>query len=113
MTKVNGKHDPYVDPASIGNLAIMKGWATQEDVTRALAKQETRVPLGELLVEDKVLTRDQLEDLLFEQDLLRAPIKESTQTKRRLQRQRGKLQEATASVGGLAIAMHAFVVKGG
>jgi hypothetical protein len=69
--KVNGTHDPYHDPTSIGNLAVQKGYATRAQVLTALKRQEERLPLGEILVEQGILTVGQLEDLLMEQEIMR------------------------------------------
>jgi hypothetical protein len=84
--------DPLHDPLSIGNLAISKGYATPKQIMTALKKQEQRQPLGEILVEDQVLTRLQLEELLHEQDLLRSKNRNHA-TKLVLQHQRGRIKD--------------------
>jgi len=109
MVKSNGDLDPYTDLTSIGNLAISKGWATREEVARALTRQEMRTPLGEILVEQGVLTAEQLEDLLFEQKMLRSAVRDSELTKQQLIHQKQKIKEVTESVSSLAIAMRTFV----
>jgi hypothetical protein len=63
--------DPREDPYSIGNLAISKGYATQEQVSEALRKQETRLPLGVIMLEGGMITEAQLENLLNEQEIAR------------------------------------------
>jgi hypothetical protein len=65
------KADPRKDPMSIGCLAIAKGYATYEQVEAAVKKQEERHPLGEILVEQGVLTIFQLDELLIEQEIAR------------------------------------------
>jgi hypothetical protein len=68
------KADPRKDASSIGCLAISKGYATQEQVEAAVKKQEERQPLGEILMEQGVLTRFQLDELLIEQEIARQKL---------------------------------------
>ena len=67
---------PEEDPNSIGNLAVEKGFITQEDLTRAVTIQKERLPLGEILIDMGKLSRDQLEELLFEQDVRKGNVKD-------------------------------------
>jgi dephospho-CoA kinase len=78
-------NDPHSDPTWIGSLAIKRGWATPDDVRRAVEKQEKITPLGEILVEDGVLTREQLDELLFEQAVAkeRSSVKQCSMRARR------------------------------
>lgn len=68
------KHDPY----SLGNLALKRGYITEEDLEAALSIQRERLQLGQLLVELKKLTPEQLEELLLEQKILRGEIKDQS-----------------------------------
>lgn len=99
--------DPFHDPLSIGNLAISKGYATPEEVRSALKKQEQRQPLGEILVEDGVLTRVQLEELLHEQQLMRAKNRNHA-TKMVLEHQRHRIQDVTNAFKDLTATVKEF-----
>ena len=99
--------DPFHDPLSIGNLAISKGYATPDDVRSALKKQEQRLPLGEILVEDGILTRLQLEELLHEQRLMRAKNKNHA-TKMVLEHQRHRIQDMTDAFKDLTATVKEF-----
>ena len=103
--------DPYNDPTSIGNLAIVKGYATPEQVKAAVKKQEQRMPLGEILVEDKVLSREQLEELLLEQKLMRAES-EHQATKMILRHQRKRIKEVGSALQELTCVAQKFVANG-
>lgn len=67
---------PDSDPNSIGNLAVERGFITKTDLSGAVAVQQRRLPLGEILVEMGKLTKIQLEELLFEQRVRRGEIKD-------------------------------------
>lgn len=99
--------DPFDDPLSIGNLAISRGFATPEQVRLALKKQERRQPLGEILVEDQVLTRLQLEELLHEQGLLKAKNRNHA-TKMVLEHQRGRIKDMAEAFRDLKVTVKEF-----
>lgn len=99
--------DPFHDPFSIGNLAIVKGYATPEEVRAALKKQEMRQPLGEILVEDGVLTRIQLEEILHEQQLMRAKNRNHA-TKMVLKHQRGRIKDMADAFKDLTATVKEF-----
>lgn len=79
--KVNGgsKVNPEDDASSIGNLAIELGFITKEDLLAAILVQQTRLPLGEILIEMGKLNEDQLSELLFEQRVRRGEVKNEQQ----------------------------------
>lgn len=55
----------------VGQLAVMKGWLTQQELADCLETQRRhRRPLAEILLERGLLTRAQLEELLQQQRLL-------------------------------------------
>jgi len=60
------------DPDSFGNIAKQKGFVSDEDLKRALRVQRERAPLGEILLELKIITELQLEEIILEQDRRRA-----------------------------------------
>lgn len=101
LPKVNGS-DPRRDPLSIGNLAISKGYATQEQVQQALEKQERRMPIGEILVEDKVLTHAQLEELLLEQEIAKKKLSPKKAAKLVQEKRREKMREVSHSLRDVA-----------
>jgi len=102
--KVNGSPtDPYRDPTSIGNLAITKGYATRVQVLNALRKQEVRLPLGEILVEEGILTPGQLEELIMEQEILRSKMTQHQILKYMREKKREKLKEVSSSLHDVAL----------
>jgi hypothetical protein len=103
--------DPLTDPLSIGNLAISRGYATAEQIAEALCEQQERLPLGEILVSNDVITVDQLDELLHLQDVARAPSP-SAVTILELERQERKARETTASLQNVTAACHRFVANG-
>lgn len=105
-----GKLDPRQDPLSIGNLAIQKGYATQEQVQSAVKKQEARLPIGEILIEDGVLTSAQLEELLIEQEVLRSHLDDKAAGNFIRKRRQEKIKEVTKSLRAVATSL-LFAVK--
>ena len=52
--------------ASLGTLAVARGWITQEQLREGLREaKKTATSLGEVLVAKKALTRAQLEELIL------------------------------------------------
>lgn len=102
------RSDPFAeaeqDPNSLGNIALERGYITEEDLEAALNIQKERLQLGQLLVEMKKITEDQLEELLLEQKIRRGEIKdqavliqfERRKKKSRLVAMREKFAEARA-----------------
>lgn len=108
---VNGLEFPFRDPTSIGNLAIVKGYATKWQILEALADQKTRTPLiDKILLEHEILTEDQLEELLHMQAVKRSKSP-SEITCMELKRMRTKAREATASLQETTCAMQAFATN--
>lgn len=103
--------DPFVDPLSIGNLAISQGYATAEQISDALREQQERLPLGEILVSNDVITSDQLDELLHLQDVARAPSP-SAVTILELERQERKAKETTLSLESMTAAANRFAMNG-
>jgi hypothetical protein len=102
--KVNGSAtDPYKDPTSIGNLAITKGYATRVQVLNALRKQEVRLPLGEILVEDGVLTIGQLEELIMEQEMLRRKMTKRQVLRYMHEKKHEKMHEVSTNLHEVAL----------
>jgi hypothetical protein len=94
--------DPYNDPTSIGNLAIEKGYATLEQVAKAIRKQEERQPLGKILVDQGVLTELQLAELLIDQETRRRHLTPAqTRDLWRIEK-RSKFQEVAGAFHGLS-----------
>jgi hypothetical protein len=106
--KVNGR-DPYQDPTSIGNLAIQKGYATQEQVTAAIQRQEERLPLGKILVEQGVLTEVQLDELLIEQEVKRRHLNARQASKLWSELRRSKMREVTQSFRAVSASLATLV----
>lgn len=100
--RVNGSVDPRQDPTSIGNLAVAKGYATRDQVAEAAKKQEERLPLGEILVEQGVLTHNQLEELLLDQEIARRHLNDYEASKLVRQRKREKMREVSTSLRDVA-----------
>lgn len=100
--RVNGFLDPRNDPTSIGNLAVSKGYATLEQVAAAAKKQEERTPLGEILVEQGVLTHQQLEELLLDQEIKRRGLSDYEAGQLIQKRRREKMREVTTSLHDVA-----------
>lgn len=106
--KIPAHSDPFeeakLDPYSLGNLALERGYITEDDLEAALKVQRERLQLGQLLVEMKKITQDQLDELLLEQKILRGEIKdqnvliqfERRKKKSRLVAMREKFAEARA-----------------
>jgi hypothetical protein len=61
----------------LGSLALRSKWVTPEGLRKVLALQAEEAlagraaPIGELLLREKLLTRDQLQRLLTQQESLR------------------------------------------
>jgi hypothetical protein len=72
-------------------------------VLNALRKQEVRLPLGEILVEEGVLTPGQLEELIMEQEILRGKMKGYQIRKFMRERKREKLKEVSESLHDVAL----------
>jgi hypothetical protein len=93
---------PEDDPTSIGNLAIERGYITSQDLLEAVMVQQKRLPLGEILVEMGKLTKDQLRDLIFEQQVRRGEITDKNQIiefeRQKMHRQLGKVREGFQEV---------------
>jgi membrane protein involved in colicin uptake len=106
--KANGSTDPHRDPTSIGNLAIQKGYATQDQVSVALKKQEERQPLGRILVEQLVLTNAQLEELLMDQEVLRKKLSPVKAAKLIKKKRREKMREVSGLLKDVAFSLNAL-----
>ena len=107
--KVNGNQkDPFRDPTSIGNLAIAWGYATAEQVAGALKKQEERLPLGKILVEQGVLTEVQLSELLIEQTVKRKKLKPQQVANLWKEHRRKKMREVTEGLRDVAVSLTAL-----
>jgi hypothetical protein len=78
--------NPVTDPTSIGNILVRLGYCSIEAVFAAVAIQAQRAPIGEILVEEGEITRDELETALLEQRVERgeATRKEQSDFRRRL-----------------------------
>jgi hypothetical protein len=94
--------DAKNDPHSMGNLAIEKGYITEEDLREALKVQKERLKLGDILVEMGKLTFSQRDELLMEQSILRGEVSdkkillkyETTRKRNRLEQMKQKFSEA-------------------
>lgn len=86
---------PETDPSSIGNLAIELGYITLDELRVAVRVQQQRLPLGRILVDMGKLTEEQLDDLLFEQQVRRGEIKDKTVI---TQRQRAKMRRKMTQI---------------
>jgi len=52
--------------ASIGTLAVARGWITQDQLREGLREaKKSNKPLGDVLLTKKALTRHQLEELIL------------------------------------------------
>jgi len=52
--------------ASIGTLAVARGWITQDQLREGLREaKKSNKPLGDVLLTKKALTRTQLEELIL------------------------------------------------
>lgn len=60
------------DPYALGNLAVELGYISPSTLEEALKIQKER--LGDILVEMKALSREQLVELLFEQKIRRGGV---------------------------------------
>jgi len=105
--RVNGSN-PRNDPTSIGNLAVARGYATKEQVAAAVQKQEERTPLGEILVEQGVITHQQLEDLLIEQEITRQHLTDYDASRLIRDRRREKMREVSTSLRDVAVSITAL-----
>jgi hypothetical protein len=113
ISKVNGSSkDPYKDPTSIGNLAIAKGYATREQVADALRKQEERLPLGKILLEQGVLTEPQLDELLIEQEIKRKKLKPKEVSNLWKEHRRRRMREVSGALHDVAFALNLAVKNG-
>lgn len=105
MSRLNGRAD------SFGNVAIRLGYATEKDVLEALDEQENRLPLGELMILQGSLTREQLEHILHTQEVEKAKtLGEKTQIQLAFQKRKAK--EVVASLNATTEAMKTFTANG-
>lgn len=102
------RKNPYTDPLSIGNLAIQRGYATKEQVLAAVKEQETRLPLGEILIEHGVLTILQLEELLMEQDIRRQGMNEYEIFKYIKKKRHERMKDVISGLRVLTTSIHTF-----
>lgn len=108
------------DPNSIGNMALAKGWITEEDLREALTVQRERFKLGEILVELGKLSAEQRDELLIEQRLARGEKVTSTELHKfersklhnRVKTLKTRFQEVGAEARELAVSVAAVVAKG-
>ena len=111
--RVNGSQkDPHRDPTSIGNLAIAKGYATRAQVACAIQRQEERLPLGAILVEQGVLTEVQLDELLIEQEIRRKKLKPREASNLWKEHRRKKMREVSGALHDVAFALNLAVKNG-
>jgi hypothetical protein len=107
--KMNGRtKNPYQDPTSIGNLAIQKGYATPEQVAFAVQKQEERLPLGKILIEQGVLTEIQLDELLVEQEIKRRKLNSRQASKLWAALRHSKMREVTKGLREVTTSLASF-----
>jgi hypothetical protein len=99
--------DPPVNPLSLGNLAISKGMATPDQVASAVKKQEELVPIGEVMVSEGTITREQLKELLEEQSRLKSKSR-SHMTKVILEQQRGRIKDVSRAFEKLSVVANKF-----
>lgn len=104
--------DPRDDPTSIGNLAVSEGYATKDQITSALLEQENLMPLGQILIHNKVIGQDQLDELLHVQQLQRANG-DNDVTKLELQWQQKKAREAADTLRKTTEVMRLFISNNG
>jgi len=104
--------DPYRDPTSIGNLAIAKGYATPAQVATAIQRQEERLPLGAILVEQGVLTELQLDELLIEQEIERRGLRPLEASNLWKEHRRGRMREVSGALHDVAFALDLAVKNG-
>lgn len=109
---------PEEDPNSIGNLAVELRFITEETLKKAIRTQKERMRLGEILLDMKVITSDQLAELLFEQRLRRGEAsREEIRKFERIRQQRGlrslttHFQEAAESVRGFTTDLQLMAAK--
>jgi len=63
------------DPSSFGNIAIAKGYITPEILQGTVLVQKERLKIGEILMTMGHLTAHQCDEILVEQDKMRAKTK--------------------------------------
>ncbi len=76
----NGKEPPERDPTSIGNLLLGHGFVTPDGLEEAKAFQKDHpdILMGEALVRMEKITRNELEAVCEQQELLRSKRKKAT-----------------------------------
>lgn len=108
----HGQDFPFHDPTSLGNLAVKLGYATKSQIMKALSDQEEQKPLlGKVLIDQKVITGEQLDELLHLQKVSRE--KNSTAvTRLEMGRLRRKAREAVASLEDVTSVLEGFKTAG-
>lgn len=97
--------NPYTDPTSIGNIAISKGYATREQIEFAIRKQEERLPLGMIMVDNGIITEIQLSELLIDQESKRKRLTPVEVNMLWRKEKRNKLLEVVGAFRGLSASL--------
>lgn len=103
---------PQDDVTSIGNLAVSKKAVTKEQLSIALTLQEESFPLGQVMLNHRMISEDQLKDLLLEQKLRRNKFRTHTVTTLYVQRARERIRDVSGLLREVAAVMRAFAASG-
>lgn len=100
------------DPTSLGCILVKRGYATPEQITAAIGRQLMAAPpLGEILIEMEVITREQLEDALYEQRRTRGETTNRDDVHRQLERQATHMRQVAEGLDEIAGISNAIAAK--
>ena len=95
--------DPSEDPTSIGNVLLSLGWITEDQLAKALEIRdggEDRL-LGQILLDNRHLTRDQMRQALRQQRKMRGAPKTGNDAHRAVCEARESTIRVNANIDGL------------
>ena len=97
------------DQSNIGRLLVRKGYVTDDQIRDAMARQLVAAPpLGEILIEMGAITREQLDEVLFEQRRARGETTDQEEVRHTLVQQHRSMRDITnglTEAAGLANAL--------
>jgi len=94
------KTSPAKDPTALLNILVHLGWLTAETAHRALLAKEDKL-IGQTLLELGLLTEDQLEEALFQQQVARGKVSIREVAVRTMRRQNKLSDKVLAAVNDL------------
>lgn len=101
-----------LDPASLGNILLRKGYVTRNQLDAAVDRQlATAPPLGKILVDMGAISPAQLEEALYEQRRLRGGVSKREDVQHHLERQSRDIRQVAEGLNEIAGISNALADK--